>query len=92
MPSSTHGNYQALTAEEKRTVQLLAPVLRLADGLDRRHDQRVAGVQCRVEDDRVTLRLTGDGDIDLEQWAATRAGDTFREVYGIPLAVERSRA
>jgi len=91
MPAAAHPHYQVLSTEEKRTVQLLAPLLRLADGLDRRHEQRVTGVQCRVSDGNVTLRLRGDGDIDLEHWAAARAGDAFREVYGLPLEVERIR-
>ena len=87
MPVAAHANLQALGAEEKRALLLLAPLLRLADNLDRRHEQRVRALECRVKDGQVEIRLEGSGDIDLERWAAERAGGAFREVYGKALAL-----
>jgi exopolyphosphatase/guanosine-5'-triphosphate,3'-diphosphate pyrophosphatase len=89
MPTPAHANNLGLGADEKRAVQLLAPILRLADNLDRSQEQRVESVVCQVADGQVTLRLQGSSDIDLEQWAAERAGEAFRQVYGKTVVVAK---
>jgi exopolyphosphatase / guanosine-5'-triphosphate,3'-diphosphate pyrophosphatase len=91
MPSPSHENFQALTPEERRALLLLAPLLRLADNLDRSHEQRIRAVGCQVQNGRVVLRVDFNGDIDLEQWAAERAGEAFRQIYGKPIIVEKGR-
>jgi exopolyphosphatase/guanosine-5'-triphosphate,3'-diphosphate pyrophosphatase len=80
MPTGAHANYQGLSPEEKRAVLRLAPILRLADNLDRGHEQRVRSVECQVRDGHVAVRVGASEDIDLEQWAAEQAGETFRQV------------
>jgi exopolyphosphatase/guanosine-5'-triphosphate,3'-diphosphate pyrophosphatase len=90
-PSDTHGNWQSLDLEARRAVTFLAPILRLADNLDRSQDQRVKDVQCVVRPGDVLLELKGDGDIDLDTWAADRAGDVFEQVYGRRLSVVTAR-
>ena len=90
MPAPAHANYLGLTTEEKRAVTLLVPILRLADNLDRSHDQRVSAVNCQVKDGQVAIRVSASGDIDLEQWAAERAAETFRQVYGRAVVVTRA--
>ena len=91
MPSAAHGNFQGLAADEKRALLLLAPILRLADNLDRGHEQRIRGVECSVRNGQVLLRLSSPEDIDLEQWAAERASESFRQVYGKAIVLERGR-
>jgi len=39
----------------------------------------------------VVLEVRSSHDIDLEQWGAERAGETFRQVYERPITVERER-
>jgi len=92
VPSDSHPNWQTLDAEGQRAVQLLAPILRLADSLDRGQEQRVKAIECIVRPNEVLLELEGEKDIDLEAWAADRTGDVFREVYGRPLIVARVRS
>jgi len=91
MPSPMHDSWQALTPDERRTLYLLIPLLRLADNLDRGHDQRIQGVECRVRDGQVVLHVNAVGDIDLEQWAAERAGEVFQQVYEKAISVEKAR-
>jgi len=68
---------------------LLTPLLRLADGLDRSHDQRIEEIDCRLRNGAIVVLLRASRDTDLEQWAAERAGLAFREVYGLPVSVAR---
>jgi exopolyphosphatase / guanosine-5'-triphosphate,3'-diphosphate pyrophosphatase len=91
LPASTHLNTRSLNAEERRALQRLIPLLRVADSLDRSHDQRVKSLECQVLDGQVILQLASSSDIDLEGWAAERAGEVFREVYGVPVAIRASK-
>ena len=92
LPSPAHNSYEPLTAEEKRLVTLAIPILRLADNLDRSHSQRVRSVDCKFRDDEVVLQVHSDGEIDLETWAAERAGETSdRSTTGRSRSQRRSR-
>jgi exopolyphosphatase/guanosine-5'-triphosphate,3'-diphosphate pyrophosphatase len=91
MPAPVHGNFQALNAEERRALVYLVPLLRLADNLDVSGDQRVESMECRLRDGQVAVQLRSGRDIDLEQWAAERVTDVFRQVYDRPLAIVKAR-
>jgi exopolyphosphatase/guanosine-5'-triphosphate,3'-diphosphate pyrophosphatase len=70
-------------------VLLLTPLLRLADSLDRSHQQRVESVECRLGEGNVQVHLRSHADTDLDLWAAERVADIFREAYGLPLTLHR---
>ena len=91
VPNEMHLNFQELEPDARRAVQLLAPVLRLADSLDRSQQQRVKHVECVVHPADVRLEIGSDRDIDLEAWAADSAGEVFRQVYRRPLVVTRAK-
>jgi len=91
MPLPVHHGYQALSAEEKRVLLLMIPLLRLADNLDSSHERRIEKLECRWTDSELMLLVYSDGDIDLEQWGAERAGDAFRQVYNRQVVVAKPR-
>ena len=91
LPSPMHSQYQALSADDRRTVLFLIPLLRLADNLNRSRQQRIRGIDCNLRDGEVVLDIRSSHDIDLEQWGAERAGEAFRQVYNRPITVERER-
>jgi exopolyphosphatase/guanosine-5'-triphosphate,3'-diphosphate pyrophosphatase len=91
LPSPLHSAYQALTAEERRMLLLMIPILRLADNLDRSREQRIRGVECNLHNGNVVLSLHSRGDIDLEEWAAERAGEVFKQVYNRLVTVVKAR-
>ncbi len=86
-PIPEHPNWQTLDAEARRAVLLLAPILRLADSIDRSRDQRVERVACTVRENDVVIELASNVDIDLEIWAAERTNEFFRSIYGRPLVI-----
>ena len=85
LPSPLHSALQALTAEERRTLNQLIPLLRLADNLDRGHDHRINAIKALSHDPEIVLEVHADGAIEFEQWRAERAGEPFRQIYGRPL-------
>jgi exopolyphosphatase/guanosine-5'-triphosphate,3'-diphosphate pyrophosphatase len=92
LPSPVHTQYQALSADDRRLILFLIPLLRLADNLNRSRQQRIRGIECHLRNGEVVLQVRSSHDIDLEQWGAERAGEAFRQVYERPIAVERERA
>jgi exopolyphosphatase/guanosine-5'-triphosphate,3'-diphosphate pyrophosphatase len=92
MPAADHANLDALNGDERRALILLIPLLRIADSLDRSHEERVETLECHVRDGQVLMRLGSKSDIDLEQWAAERSADAFRLVYGREIVLSRLRS
>lgn len=87
MPQTSHETFQALHPEDRNSVALLTPLLRLAVALDQSQEQRVERVEAAVLGNTVELRLFSERDVDIEQWQAEQWAGIFREVYGLPLTV-----
>ncbi|MDR3719602.1 MAG: Ppx/GppA phosphatase family protein [Bryobacteraceae bacterium] len=88
MPVARHGDFMALPPECRRSITLLAPLLRIADALDRSREQRVEEIECTPGPDGVMLKLMASEDTGLEKWAVEGAAGAFRQVYETPLIVE----
>ncbi len=91
MPQARHSNFQALESDSKRVVMCLAPLLRIADALDRGHEQRVKAVTSSIHDSGLSLRVEAESDPGLEIWAANEAAGVFREVYSKELSIQRAK-
>lgn len=91
LPAPRHLEFQALTAEQRRSVLLLAPLLRVADALDRSRDQRVESIACEVQNGTVHLTLQSPLDTGLEQWAVEGAALFFRQAYERAIVVAREQ-
>lgn len=87
-PSSKHDHFAALGKRERRIVKRLAPILRLADALDREQRQSVSSVHAQVEDGRLILKLEGEGDFELERWDVERKSSLFEDVFGLQVVTE----
>ena len=81
MPQVSHETFQVLDPEDRNSVVLLTPLLRLAVALDQSQEQRVERVEAAVQENAVELRLFSDRDVDIEQWQAEQVAGVFREVY-----------
>ena len=91
MPTTRHDPFRDLPAEEKQTIQMLTPLLRVAIGLDAGRAQKVGTAAAQVVNNSVNVTLQGEGDYDMEVWAAERAADVFRQVYGVPMNIAKAR-
>jgi exopolyphosphatase / guanosine-5'-triphosphate,3'-diphosphate pyrophosphatase len=91
MPQATHPEFQALDAEGRRAVVLMAPLLRVAVALDQSQDQRIDGLRVEILDKSVQVHLESQLDVDVEQWHAEQIAPTFREMYGLTLSIRSVR-
>jgi exopolyphosphatase/guanosine-5'-triphosphate,3'-diphosphate pyrophosphatase len=86
-PSSLHVNFIALPREDRVAVMKLAAILRVADALDRGHDQRVRLASIERREDRLALHAEGDQgrttDLSLERLSLAEKGDMFEDVFGL---------
>ena len=81
-PPSTKDNYfRALPKRLRRTVEVGAALLRIADGLDRTSCGAVSDVLCRIRPDRVEVLAETRGDAELELWSARSRGKLFEKVF-----------
>jgi exopolyphosphatase/guanosine-5'-triphosphate,3'-diphosphate pyrophosphatase len=92
MPAARHSPFQTFDADSRRAITFLTPLLRIADSLDRSHEQRVSGVDVHLRNGSMTLALESAADLDLELWAVERIADAFRETYQMALLLTRVKS
>ncbi len=83
-PKGAHERYHALSKSDREIVRGLGGVLRIADGLDRTHTQRVRDVRIGVADGAIEFALEGDGDILTDAWGAERKSAMFEKFFQRP--------
>lgn len=91
MPNGSHVDFQALPPDQKRSLEYLAPLLRVADGLDTAREQKVENIECHLADSALNIGVRGTGDLHLELWAAERASEFLRGIYQVSVALVRVR-
>ncbi|MGH9134485.1 MAG: Ppx/GppA phosphatase family protein [Ilumatobacteraceae bacterium] len=80
-PKSAHPQFAALDRPDQSLVRTLAAILRVAIGLDRCHEHRVAGIRVDVRERRVVVHVTPNAaDIALELYAANERKDLLEAV------------
>ena len=87
-PKPQHDHYTALSPRDRRTVDVGAAILRLADGLDRSHGQVVTTVRCRLQGQDILCRVAARADAELELWGARRKREWFEKVFSRKLRLE----
>jgi exopolyphosphatase/guanosine-5'-triphosphate,3'-diphosphate pyrophosphatase len=88
IPKPSHPEYVTLSAADRRRVDALAAMLRIADGLDSRHLGLVTDVAIRAEDGRVVFGAQADGDVSGELAAAMEKADLFQRAFGMQAEFE----
>ena len=81
LPRAKHAELAVLPKRDQRVVRVLSALLRVADGLDRSHNQIVEAAHCQVRDGRATFHLLTWHDAELEVWGARRKSDLFEVVF-----------
>jgi exopolyphosphatase / guanosine-5'-triphosphate,3'-diphosphate pyrophosphatase len=92
-PKPKHAEFMELDSDGQNTVLRLAPLLRIADGLDRSHNGIVTDVHCSLQQKTIvcTVMSRADADLSLELWGAEQKKGMFEEVYGKTLILKSSK-
>ena len=81
VPTLEHEEFAALSPAERLRVQQLAALLRIADGLDRSHQQRIQGLAVELQPGRIIVRLATERTASRELAAAEKKSDLARSVF-----------
>jgi exopolyphosphatase/guanosine-5'-triphosphate,3'-diphosphate pyrophosphatase len=88
-PKPKHDNFGALDRRQRRRVERLSALLRVADGFDRGHVGAVASVHAKWS--RSAIRLTPvpteGAPVRLEIWGASRKADLLERLTGLPVEI-----
>ena len=91
LPKKRHESWQALdTRENRRLVNEMALLLRLAAAMDRRPEPVVAFVRAQTTPTELRLELVPERlnqNLSLEQWSLDNCAEVIREASGVRLVV-----
>ncbi len=89
-PKRKHDAFGALSATDRRRVEVLASLLRVADGLDRTHSGSVVGVALERSGETVRVVAEAASEPTADLWGAKRKADVLERVFGVEVEVDWS--
>jgi exopolyphosphatase/guanosine-5'-triphosphate,3'-diphosphate pyrophosphatase len=87
-PRRKHPGYGGLPRGARRSVQVLAGLLRVADALDRSHKQTVRRLAVSERGEVMRIQVEARGDCELELWGVGGRTTLLEEVLGRRIRVE----
>jgi len=89
-PKPTHVPYMSLPRLERSIVSKLAAILRVADSLDRTHQQKIRDFTFTKQGDSYALWVSEEvGDISGEREALAEKGEMFLDVFGAAVSLKQ---
>ncbi len=79
-PKKRHRKFKAMDKKQRRLVRKLSGILRIAVGLDKTKNQWVERLECDVEEGKISIKIYGEENLDMEIWEAQRYADTLSGV------------
>jgi exopolyphosphatase/guanosine-5'-triphosphate,3'-diphosphate pyrophosphatase len=92
LPKNRHPDYAALNTADRDLVCRLGGIVRLANALDRSHENRVDDLTCELHGRLVTLELHSESDCEKELLDADRKKDLFEQAFQRNVSVDVKRA
>ena len=87
-PKKSMPEFAHFSSEDQRRVRILVGILRIADGLDRGHDQNVHLLSVIDDGDSLTIRSRVSDAGHLERWATVRRKQMLERSLGVPIRLE----
>lgn len=82
-PKKKHVDFGRLSGQEQQMICVLAGILRIAEGLDRRQLQHVQSVRTAISDRSIDIYLTAPTTHpDIELWGAERRKELLEQTFG----------
>jgi exopolyphosphatase/guanosine-5'-triphosphate,3'-diphosphate pyrophosphatase len=89
-PSPKHLPFGQLSPSQQDVVRKLSALLRIADGLDRRHESRVKEIVCAVQKKKsVEVKISGPADLTVEIEGALDKARLLNEVFNVELSIQQ---
>ena len=88
-PDGHHPAYSALNNNDKRIARRLGALVRIAEGLDHSHRQRILGLRASFQRGGVTLQVEARGDVTEDLRDAERSSNLFEKEFHTQLLFRR---
>jgi len=88
LPKMKHPHFSSLEPSDRKIVEILASILRIADGLDRSHQSIVNSLSCEITMDRIIIRCDVIRPSEADRQAALDKGQLIRKVFKKKLSIE----
>jgi len=82
-PTDTRKDFSYLNMDRRLVTAKLIAILRLADGMDRGHGQKIDIKSIKIKDKVLTIKGTSKVDTTLEEWNFGLKAIYFQDVFGI---------
>ncbi len=79
--------FKLLPRSSRLTILKLTAILRVADALDRSHQQKLTNFTVNFTKDCITFRVKGYNNLTLEKLALAEKGDLFENVFGYKIVL-----
>jgi len=89
VPDGHHPAYSALNNNDKRIARRLASIVRIAEGLDHSHLQRVLNLHASFQRGAVTFQVEARGDATEDLRDAERSSNLFEKEFHVQLFFRR---
>ena len=87
-PSEKHPLYSQLRPADRRAVDVLSGILRIANGLERGHRHNVLSITATIDERQIVLDVVTKFEADIELWAAESLKSWLEEVIGRSILIE----
>ena len=87
IPKEKHADFMQLGENDRQIVARLGAILRLAEALDRGHENRIADIKFKRDNQDLYLKLVSDEDCTIERRAIEGKKDLFEMAFDCNLIV-----
>ena len=87
LPDEQHDHFSALSFRDRQVVKMLSAILRVADGLDSTHKQRVKDIAVKCTTRKINIVCQVDMPVVEEQEMAIRKGNLLELVFNRKLSI-----
>lgn len=91
LPKKKHDQFVRLAVGDQALVSKLGGILRLCDGLDRRRNGVVQGLEFTLSQNALRMKLIGQDDMSVEVFGAKEKSDLFQDAFKLKVAIEASQ-
>jgi len=93
VPGPADAGYMSLSRHDRAVVSKLAAIIRVAEALDKSHQQKIRDFTLERDDDVITIRPIGEAvDLSMERQALAKKDSLFTDVLGAILVLKQEAA
>jgi exopolyphosphatase/guanosine-5'-triphosphate,3'-diphosphate pyrophosphatase len=90
-PKRKHDHFSTLKEDEQATVSRAASILRMADALDRAHENAILALDVEMSTRKVRIMAVAARELSFEEEALRKKGRLFEELFGLRPSLEAIR-